>query len=147
MDTSDPWLRSGFAREVLVQSTFDPSGDEAILINQMVSDRSKPFGYGYVTSMVMSRDYVSGRGSRDVWTSDAALVGGGLETSGLATQIVWGLGAETIAFDAALEGGGTETDCTTDAAYVYIYPYEEMRGVWTSYMLSSHCLCCVCVML
>ncbi|KAF3504301.1 hypothetical protein F2Q69_00043988 [Brassica cretica] len=65
----------------------------------------------------MSRDYVSGRGFRDVWTSDAALVGGGSETSGLATQIVWGVGAETFAFDAALEGGGTETDCTSDAAY------------------------------
>ncbi|WZZ42879.1 hypothetical protein YC2023_039138 [Brassica napus] len=50
-------------------------------------------------------DYVRGRGSRDVWTIDAALVGGGLETSGLATQIVWGVGAETFAFDAALEGG------------------------------------------
>ncbi|KAF3509261.1 hypothetical protein F2Q69_00007696 [Brassica cretica] len=66
---------------------------------------------------VMSRDYVSGRGSRDVWTSDAALVGGGSETSGLATQIVWGVGAETFAFDAALEGGGTETDYTSDATY------------------------------
>ena len=53
-----------------------------------------------------------------------------------------GRGAETFAFDATM-GGGTETDCTSDAAYVYIYPYEEMRGVWTSYMLSSHCLCCV----
>ncbi|KAF2548436.1 hypothetical protein F2Q70_00020228 [Brassica cretica] len=75
----------------------------------------------------MSRDYVSGRGSRDFWTSDAALVGGGSETFGVATQIVWGVGAETFAFDAALEGGGTETDCTSDTAYVYIYPYEEMR--------------------
>ena len=93
--------------------------------------------------IVMSRDYVRGRGSRDVWTSDAALVGGGSETSGLATQIVWGVGAETFAFYAALEDGGTETDCTSDAAYVYIYPYEEKQGVWTSYMLSSHCLCCV----
>ncbi|KAF2591317.1 hypothetical protein F2Q70_00039308 [Brassica cretica] len=67
--------------------------------------------------IVMSRDYVSGRGSRDVWTSDAALVGGGSEPSGLATQIVWGVGAETFAFDAALEGGGSETDCTSDVAY------------------------------
>ncbi|KAF3577410.1 hypothetical protein DY000_02034380 [Brassica cretica] len=67
--------------------------------------------------IVMSRDYVSGRGSRDVWTSDAALVGGGSETSGLATQIVWGVGAETFAFDTALEDGGTETDCTSNAAY------------------------------
>ncbi|WZZ47100.1 hypothetical protein YC2023_043359 [Brassica napus] len=72
--------------------------------------------YMYVY-IVMSRDYVSGRGSRDVWTSDATLVGRGSETSGLATQIVWGVGAETFAFDAALEGGGTETDCTSDAAY------------------------------
>ncbi|KAF3541321.1 hypothetical protein F2Q69_00022767 [Brassica cretica] len=65
----------------------------------------------------MSRDYVRGRGSRDVWTSDATLVGGGSETYGLATQIVWGVGAETFAFDAALVGGGTKTDCTSDAAY------------------------------
>ncbi|KAG5375374.1 hypothetical protein IGI04_039970 [Brassica rapa subsp. trilocularis] len=57
------------------------------------------------------------RRRRDVWTSDAALVGGGSETSGLATQIVWGVDVETFAFDAALEGGGTETDCTSDAAY------------------------------
>ncbi|WZZ86868.1 hypothetical protein YC2023_115447 [Brassica napus] len=84
---------------------------------------------------IMSRDYVSGRGSRDVWTSDAALVGGGSETSGLATQIVWSVGAETFAFDAALECGGTETDCTSDAAYVYIYPYEEMRGASCLFML------------
>ncbi|KAF3572605.1 hypothetical protein F2Q69_00059680 [Brassica cretica] len=56
---------------------------------------------------IMSRDYVSGRGSRDVWTSDAALVGGGSVTSRLATQIVWGVGAETFAFDAALEGGAS----------------------------------------
>ncbi|KAF2536926.1 hypothetical protein F2Q70_00004837 [Brassica cretica] len=52
----------------------------------------------------------------DVWTSDAALVGGGSETSGLATQIVWGVGAYMFAFDAALVDGGTETDCTSDAA-------------------------------
>ncbi|KAF3528889.1 hypothetical protein DY000_02038675 [Brassica cretica] len=62
-------------------------------------------------------DYVRGRGSRDVCTSDAALVGGGSVTPGLATQIVWGVGAETFAFDAALEGRGTKTDCTSDAAY------------------------------
>ena len=29
---------------------FDQSGDEANLINQMVSDRSKTGGYGYRTS-------------------------------------------------------------------------------------------------
>ncbi|WZY94953.1 hypothetical protein YC2023_067282 [Brassica napus] len=125
-----------FVRGVGAVYVCDQSGDEANLINQMVSDRSKTGGYGYRTSRatflleglkIMSRDYVSGRGSRDVWTSDAALVGGGSETSGLATQLVWGVGAETFAFDAALEGGGTETYCTSDAAYVYIYPYEEMR--------------------
>ena len=44
-------------------------------------------------------------------------------------MVVWGVGAETFAFDAALEDGGTETDCTSDAAYVYIYSYEEMRGL------------------
>ena len=70
--------------------------------------------------IVMSRDYVSGRGSRDVWSSDAALVGGASETSGLAMQIMWGVGAETFAFNAALESGGTEADYTSDAAYVYI---------------------------
>uniref|UniRef100_A0A0D3AT46 Uncharacterized protein n=1 Tax=Brassica oleracea var. oleracea TaxID=109376 RepID=A0A0D3AT46_BRAOL len=43
---------------------------------------------------------------RDVWTSDAALAGGGLETYGLATQIVWGVCAETFVFDAALEDRG-----------------------------------------
>ena len=66
--------------------------------------------------------------------------GGGSETSGLATQLCLVRGAETFAFDAALEGGGTETDCTSDAAYV-LYPYEEMRDIWISYVLSSHCLC------
>ncbi|KAG5397485.1 hypothetical protein IGI04_019299, partial [Brassica rapa subsp. trilocularis] len=145
-----------FVRGVGAVYVCDQSGDEANLINQMVSDRSKTGGYGYRTSratflleglknfrsccdraikgysvllrffrtrgkgeglFLMSRDYVSGRGSRDVWTSDAALVGGGSETSGLATQLVWGVGAETFAFDAALEGGGTETYCTSDAAY------------------------------
>ncbi|WZY94954.1 hypothetical protein YC2023_067283 [Brassica napus] len=114
-----------FVRGVGAVYVCDQSGDEANLINQMVSDRSKTGGYGYRTSRatflleglkIMSRDYVSGRGSRDVWTSDAALVGGGSETSGLATQLVWGVGAETFAFDAALEGGGTETYCTSDAA-------------------------------
>ena len=73
---------------------------------------------------------VIARRSRDVWTRDAALVGGGSETSGLATQIVWGVGAETFVFDAALEGRGTETDCTSDAAYVYIYICIRRCGVY-----------------
>ncbi|KAF3511320.1 hypothetical protein F2Q69_00006150 [Brassica cretica] len=60
---------------------------------------------------------------RDVWTSDAALVGGGSETSGLATQIVWGVGAETFAFDAALEGGGMSRDYVRG---------RRFRDVWTS---------------
>ena len=92
--------------------------------------------------IVMSRDYVSGRGSREVWTSDAALVGGGSETSGLATQIVWGVGAETFAFDAALEGGGTETDCTSDAAYVYIYIRMKRCGVY-GLAICYHRIVCV----
>lgn len=41
--------------------------------------------------IVISRDYLRGRGFRDVWTSDATLECGGLETSELATQIVWGM--------------------------------------------------------
>ncbi|WZZ32132.1 hypothetical protein YC2023_015533 [Brassica napus] len=116
----------------IVKSTYvcvyDQPGDEATLVKQMVSDRTLPEYHIDLISEssgvallepsrsirrflrflqnLWQRDYVSGRGSRDVWTSDAALVGGGLETSGLATQIVWGVGAETFAFDAALEGGG-----------------------------------------
>ncbi|KAF3601693.1 hypothetical protein F2Q69_00035538 [Brassica cretica] len=117
---------------------YDHPGDEAILVKKMVSDRTLPEYHIDLISESSGvallepsrsirrflrflqnpwqRDYVSGRGFRDVWTSDAALVGGGSETSGLATQIVWGVDAETFAFDAALEGGGTETDCTSDAA-------------------------------
>ncbi|KAF3527698.1 hypothetical protein DY000_02042404 [Brassica cretica] len=92
---------------------------------------------------VMSRDYVSGRGSRDVWTSDAALVGGGSETSGLATQIVWGVGAETFAFDAALEGGGTETDCTSDAAYASCLFMLELNFHSGSSIYSSQWFACL----
>ena len=66
------------------------------------------------------------RGLKDRWAINAYYVG---------------RGAETFAFDAALEGGGTETDCTSDA--MYIYPYEEMWDVWFSYALSAHCLFCV----
>ncbi|KAF3532334.1 hypothetical protein DY000_02040231 [Brassica cretica] len=44
------------------------------------------FRLNYVQDLsIMSRDYVRGRGFRDVWTSDAAFEGGGPETSGLAT--------------------------------------------------------------
>uniref|UniRef100_A0A0D3D2V7 F-box domain-containing protein n=1 Tax=Brassica oleracea var. oleracea TaxID=109376 RepID=A0A0D3D2V7_BRAOL len=39
--------------------------------------------------------------------------------------------AETFAFDATM-GGGTETDCTSDASSICIYPYEEMRGAESS---------------
>uniref|UniRef100_A0A0D3B549 F-box domain-containing protein n=1 Tax=Brassica oleracea var. oleracea TaxID=109376 RepID=A0A0D3B549_BRAOL len=39
---------------------------------------------------------------------------------------------ETFAFDATM-GGGTETDCTSDASSICIYPYEEMRGAESSY--------------
>ncbi|KAF3552145.1 hypothetical protein DY000_02008416 [Brassica cretica] len=93
--------------------------------------------------IVMSRDYVSGRGSRDVWTSDAALVGGGSETSGLATQIVWGVGAETFAFDAALEGGGTETDCTSDATYASCLFMLELNFHSGSSIYSSQWFACL----
>ncbi|KAF3602134.1 hypothetical protein F2Q69_00035537 [Brassica cretica] len=90
---------------------YDHPGDEATLVKQMVSDRTLP---EYHIDLISERSGVAllepsrsiRRFLRDVWTSDAALVGGGSETSGLATQIVWGVGAETFAFDAALEGGG-----------------------------------------
>ncbi|KAF3543176.1 hypothetical protein DY000_02006867 [Brassica cretica] len=91
----------------------------------------------------MSRDYVRGRGSRDVWTSDAAFVGGGSETSGLATQIVWGVGAETFAFDATLEGGGTETDCTSDAAYASCLFMLELNIHSGSFIYSSQWFACI----
>ncbi|WZZ15683.1 hypothetical protein YC2023_108772 [Brassica napus] len=39
-----------FVRGVGAVYVFDQSGDEANLINQMVSDRSKTGGYGYRTS-------------------------------------------------------------------------------------------------
>ena len=45
-----------------------------------------------------------------------------------------GRGAETFAFDATM-GGDTETDCTSDASSICIYPYEEMRGAESSYVL------------
>ncbi|KAF2599132.1 hypothetical protein F2Q68_00011106 [Brassica cretica] len=76
----------------------------------------------------MSRDYVRGWGSRDVWTSDAALVGGGSETSGLATPIVWGVGAETFAFDATLVGGDIETDCASDASCLFMLELNFHSG-------------------
>uniref|UniRef100_A0A0D3CDM6 F-box domain-containing protein n=1 Tax=Brassica oleracea var. oleracea TaxID=109376 RepID=A0A0D3CDM6_BRAOL len=109
---------------------YDHPGDEATLVKQMVSDRTLPEYHidlisesSGVALLEPSRSirrflrFLQNPWQRDVWTSDAALVGGGSETSGLATQIVWGVGAETFAFDAALEGGGIETDCTSDAAY------------------------------
>ncbi|KAF2601076.1 hypothetical protein F2Q70_00025754 [Brassica cretica] len=132
-----------FVRGIGAVCVYDQPGDEATLVKQMVSDWSKLALPEYHIDLISESSgvallepsrsirrflrFLHNPWQRDVWTSDAALVGGGSETSGLATQIVWGVGAETFAFDAALEGGGTETDCTSDAAYVYIYPYEEMR--------------------
>ena len=55
-------------------------------------------------------------------------MGGGSETSGLAMQIVWGVGAETFAFDVALEGG-VQRQIVLATQRMYIYLYEEMRGV------------------
>ncbi|KAF3587380.1 hypothetical protein F2Q69_00027313 [Brassica cretica] len=75
--------------------------------------------------------------SKDVWTSDAAFEGGDSETSGLATNIVWGVGAKTFAFDAALEGGGTETDCTSDAAYASCLFMLELNSHSGSSIYSS----------
>ena len=50
-----------------------------------------------------------------------------------------GRDAETFAFDATV-GGGTETDCTSDASSIYVYPYEETRGTMSSYVLLARCL-------
>ncbi|KAF2542610.1 hypothetical protein F2Q68_00031073 [Brassica cretica] len=109
-----------FVRRVGAVCVYDHPGDEATLVKQMVSDRSKialpeyhidlisessgvHSAFPQVSSEPMAkRRSFGGRELRDVWAS---------------TQIVWGVGAETFAFDAALEGGGTETDCTSDAAY------------------------------
>lgn len=50
-----------------------------------------------------------------------------------------GRGAETFAFDATV-GGGTETDCTSDASSIWLYPYKEMRGAEISCVLLAHSL-------
>ncbi|KAF2586790.1 hypothetical protein F2Q70_00035855 [Brassica cretica] len=119
-----------FVRGVGAVCVYDHPGDEATLVKQMVSDRTLPEYHidlisesSGVALLEPSRSirrflrFLQNPWKRDVWTSDAALVGGGSETFGLATHIVWGVGAETFAFYAALEGRGTETDCTSDAAY------------------------------
>ena len=66
--------------------------------------------------------------------------GRGSETSGLAMLLVRACGAETFVPWMLLERAGVQRH-TVLATLRIIYPYEEMRGVWTSFMLSSHCLC------
>ncbi|CAG7888503.1 unnamed protein product, partial [Brassica rapa] len=66
----------------------------------------------------------------------------GSETSGLAMLLVRACGAETFVSWTLLERAGVQRH-TVLATLRIIYPYEEMRGVWTSFMLSSHCLVCV----
>ncbi|KAG5399317.1 hypothetical protein IGI04_021131, partial [Brassica rapa subsp. trilocularis] len=63
----------------------------------------------------------------------------GSETSGLAMLLVRACGAETFVSWTLLERAGVQRH-TVLATLRIIYPYEEMRGVWTSFMLSSHCL-------
>ncbi|KAF3535624.1 hypothetical protein F2Q69_00022240 [Brassica cretica] len=110
----------------IVKSTYvcvyDQPGDEATFVKKMVSDRSTLALPEYHIDLVSENSgvavlepsrsirlflkFLQNPWQRDVWTSDAALVGGGLETYGLATQIVWGVCAETFVFDAALEDRG-----------------------------------------
>ncbi|KAG5393368.1 hypothetical protein IGI04_023331 [Brassica rapa subsp. trilocularis] len=68
----------------------------------------------------------------------------GSETSGLAMLLVRACGAETFVSWTLLERAGVQRH-TVLATLRIIYPYEEIRGVWTSFMLSSHCLSVVCV--
>ncbi|KAG5400204.1 hypothetical protein IGI04_014811 [Brassica rapa subsp. trilocularis] len=49
---------------------------------------------------------------------------------GLVLELLYFRAVKRLAFDAALEGGGIETDCTSDAAYVYI----RMRRCGASYL-------------
>ncbi|KAF2576559.1 hypothetical protein F2Q70_00005626 [Brassica cretica] len=103
-----------FVRGVGAVCVYDQPGDEATLVKQMVADRSILDLLEYHIDLISESSGVAlsepsrsiRRFLRDVWTSDAALVGGGSETSGLATQIVWGVGAEMFAFDAAFGGRG-----------------------------------------
>ena len=53
--------------------------------------------------------------------------------------LVRACGTETFVPWTLLERAGVQRK-TVLATLRIIYPYEEMLGVWTSYMLSSHCL-------
>ena len=59
--------------------------------------------------------------------------------------LVRACGAETFVPWMLLEREGVQRH-TVLATLRIRYPYEEIRGVWTSYMLSLHCLC-LCVVL
>jgi len=56
--------------------------------------------------------------------------------------LVRACGAEIFVPWTLLERAGVQRHIVL-ATLRIIYPYEEMWGVWTSYMLSSHCLVCV----
>ncbi|KAF2614343.1 hypothetical protein F2Q70_00012001 [Brassica cretica] len=91
--------------------------------------------------IAMSRDYVHGRGLRDVWASDATLiVRAGVQRRWTCDATCAGVWCGDVCTIDATERAGLQRQ-TLLAALRIIYPYEEMRGVWTSYMLSSHCLC------
>ncbi|WZZ51168.1 hypothetical protein YC2023_051275 [Brassica napus] len=53
--------------------------------------------------------------------------------------LVRACGAETFVPWTLLERAGVQRH-TVLATLRIIYPYEEMRGIWTSFMLSPHCL-------
>ena len=58
--------------------------------------------------------------------------------------LVRACGAETFVSWTLLERAGVQRH-TVLATLRIIYPYEEMWGVWTRYMVSSHCLfLCMC---
>ncbi|KAF3579672.1 hypothetical protein DY000_02032416 [Brassica cretica] len=73
-----------FVRGVGAVCVYDQPGDEATLVKQMRAPEllcyscQGPFGvssgFFRTRGKVISRDYVRGRGLRDVWASDATLI-------------------------------------------------------------------------
>ncbi|KAF3603752.1 hypothetical protein F2Q69_00034890 [Brassica cretica] len=62
---------------------------------------------GAISTLFINRDYVRGRGLRDVWASDATLiVRARVQTSGLAILLVRACGAETFVPWTLLERAG-----------------------------------------
>ncbi|KAF3553205.1 hypothetical protein F2Q69_00012468 [Brassica cretica] len=130
-----------FVRGVGAVSVYDQPGDEATLVKQMVSDRTLP---EYHIDLISESSGVAVlEPSRSIRRFLRILQNPwqrGSETSGLAMLLVWACGAETFVPWTLLERAGVQRQ-TVLAMLRIIYPYEEMRGVWTSYMLSSHCVC------